>query len=375
MKKSSLPLRIITSLALLIVFLAGPPAGVLLRGESPAPYLQFPPVTTMVEPSSFSWIAFLGVLLFVIAATWPFWRRMAGRSWRGRSARPQRYLPWWGWIAAAGLVLFWVLAWNRFAWFEPFQRHTFFPLWFCFTILLNAVAVRMSGQSLLTHRPLFFTLLFPVSAAFWWGFEYLNRFVNNWYYTGTAEIGGWQYFGEASLAFSTVLPAVMSVRFILLQTEVFAKGYRDFPAMPWLASKALWSIVGAASVLALVAVGWMPDLTYPLIWIVPGLLWVVFQRGNGYINPLLKDASKGDLTLVWTSACAALLCGFFWEMWNMYSEAKWVYSIPALDRFHLFEMPLAGYAGYLPFGVICALVANSLLTVVTRKERVVQEGI
>jgi hypothetical protein len=291
------------------------------------------------------------------------------------SAHPQKGLPGWGWLAAAGVVVFWVLAWNRFAWFEPFQRFTFFPIWFCFIIFLNALAVRVSGKSLLTHRPLYFTLLFPTSAIFWWAFEYLNRFVNNWHYIGTSEIGGWQYFGEASLAFSTVIPAVMSIRFILLQTRTFAKDYRNFPEMPWLTSGALWSIIGVASIIALIAVGWIPDITYPLVWIMPGLLWVVWQRWNGYINPLLKGTSHGNFTLIWASAFAALLCGFFWEMWNLYSQAKWVYSIPALDRFQIFEMPVAGYAGYLPFGVICALVANSLLNTLTQKERVVQEDI
>lgn len=102
---------------------------------------------------------------------------------------------------------------------------------------------------------------------------------------------------------------------------------------------------------------------------------MVWQRWNGYVSPLLDDTSKGDLTLVWASACAALVCGFFWEMWNIHSLAKWTYSVPGLNRFYLFEMPLPGYAGYLPFGVICALVANSLLTTLRQQEGVVQEEV
>ena len=53
---------------------------------------------------------------------------------------------------------------------------------------------------------------------------------------------------------------------------------------------------------------------------------------------------------------AALACGFFWELWNWHSLAKWIYTVPYVDRWHGFEMPLLGYAGYLPFGVTCALV-------------------
>jgi len=55
---------------------------------------------------------------------------------------------------------------------------------------------------------------------------------------------------------------------------------------------------------------------------------------------------------------AALVCGFFWEMWNYYSLAKWVYSIPYVHRFQLFEMPVLGYLGYLPFGLLCIEIAE-----------------
>lgn len=367
MKQSSPAKRTITFLALLAIFIAAPLLGVFIRGGSVARYLQFPPVTTTAGSSSFSWIAFGSVLLFVILTTLPFWRRLGrklGAPGAGRQNAAQQRFPWWGWLAAAGVILFWVLAWNRFSWFEPLQRHTFFPLWFSFTVLLNACAVRISGRCLMTHRPLFFLLLFPFSAVFWWAFEYLNRFVNNWYYTGVAEISGWQYFGEASLAFSTVLPAVLSVLSVLLHTGLFSSAYRDFPEFPWITSRRIGGFIGVVSAAALMGIGWMPEYTYPLIWIVPGLMWIVYQRWNNYVNPLLKEVSRGDFTLVWSSAVAALLCGFFWEMWNLYSEAKWVYSIPALDRFHLFEMPLLGYAGYLPFGVICALAADSLRNLV-----------
>ena len=47
-----------------------------------------------------------------------------------------------------------------------------------------------------------------------------------------------------------------------------------------------------------------------------------------------------------------------WELWNFGSAAKWHYAIPYVERFRLFEMPLLGYVGYLPFGVLCVLVAD-----------------
>ena len=59
-----------------------------------------------------------------------------------------------------------------------------------------------------------------------------------------------------------------------------------------------------------------------------------------------------------SAALAALICGFFWEMWNFYSLARWTYSVPLVHRFQIFEMPLLGYAGYLPFGLECAVMGS-----------------
>jgi hypothetical protein len=51
------------------------------------------------------------------------------------------------------------------------------------------------------------------------------------------------------------------------------------------------------------------------------------------------------------------VCGFFWEAWNFYSYPKWVYHVPFVSWLKLFEMPLLGYGGYLPFAleVLCPL--------------------
>lgn len=38
------------------------------------------------------------------------------------------------------------------------------------------------------------------------------------------------------------------------------------------------------------------------------------------------------------------------------SYAKWVYAVPFVHDFQVWEMPLIGFAGYLPFGVECAAV-------------------
>jgi hypothetical protein len=69
----------------------------------------------------------------------------------------------------------------------------------------------------------------------------------------------------------------------------------------------------------------------------------------------LGGISKGNWRYVLGWGLAALICGFLWEMWNYYSMSKWTYQVPYLDVFRLFEMPIAGYTGYLAFGLECAM--------------------
>ena len=68
-------------------------------------------------------------------------------------------------------------------------------------------------------------------------------------------------------------------------------------------------------------------------------------------------------------ALAALLCGFFWEMWNFHSLAKWIYQVPYVQRYPIFEMPLLGYAGYLPFGLECALLGMIVDEAMRKREK------
>ncbi len=50
-------------------------------------------------------------------------------------------------------------------------------------------------------------------------------------------------------------------------------------------------------------------------------------------------------------------------MWNFYSLGHWEYTIPFVHTFEVFEMPLLGYAGYLPFGLECVAVVEIFLSV------------
>ena len=336
-----------------------PLVGVFLAGYPLARYLEFPPQTRYVQHASFSWGVFCIYALLILAVVFPLIRK-GFQSYQSHKTRPApltRFpFPWWGWLGVLSGIVSWILAWCRFSWFAALQPHTFTPLWVAYILVVNGLCFRRTGRCLLTRRTGFFLLLFPVSAIFWWFFEYLNRFVQNWFYIG-GDFSPWAYFWYATLPFSTVLAAVLSTREWLLSLSWFAKGFNNFrPISLSYVRPGSWLILCIAA-MGLCGIGVWPNYLFPLLWVSPLLIILSLQILFGE-KTILSEMAAGDWSRAAAAAGAALVCGWFWEMWNMFSLAKWEYSIPFVNRFQVFEMPLLGYAGYLPFGLECAVIGD-----------------
>jgi hypothetical protein len=82
------------------------------------------------------------------------------------------------------------------------------------------------------------------------------------------------------------------------------------------------------------------------------------MRPIGDVNRREREAVR--LAPGATGMTAALCWGFFREMWNAAMLAKWIYTVPGVERGRWFEMPAAGYAGHLPFRLECLLVIERL---------------
>ena len=357
------------NMVLTILLLLGLPlAGVWMAGHNLAPYLEFPPRTRYVQHAPFSWLVFIGMAVVIITVLLPF---VLGVILSNRLTRAMRVskgdvaevqdlgFPWWGWTALGAGLVFWVLAWTRFSWFKPLQLYTFSPLWFCYIVVVNALSYRRCGRCLMTHDTKYFLQLFVLSAVFWWFFEYLNRFVQNWYYVGCEHFSPLQYFIMATLPFSTVLPSVLSTEEWLAGYPRCCSGLNCFRPVRWGESKRGARGMTVLSAVGLFLIGLYPNQLYPLLWVAPLLLLVGLQRlSKG--PAFFPELAKGDWRRIFRLALAALICGFFWEMWNSLSLAKWIYTVPYVQRFKLFEMPILGFAGYLPFGLECAVIARFL---------------
>src|SRR5690349_1397900 len=119
-------------------------------------------------------------------------------------------------LFVSGLVLAaaaWIVAWGTSGFLS---EHSFFPLWLGYILAVNGLSEVRYKASLLKLMGRSFLLLFLISIPLWWFFEGMNAIVQNWHYHLAHPISSTQYVLEASLDFSTVVPAVLSTSFLLL---------------------------------------------------------------------------------------------------------------------------------------------------------------
>lgn len=346
-----------------------PACGLLLRGADIAPYLEFPPRTRYIDHAPFSGTVFAALLVAEVAFVVALLRRVARSAWQclRPAPAPARRFPRWGWAGVACCALSWLLAWTRLPHAADLQPYTFIPLWLSYIVVMNALAQRRTGSCPMLSSPRRYLLLFPASAAFWWYFEYLNRFVQNWFYEGVEGFGPVGYVVHASLAFATVLPAIEATAAWLSGYPVLTAGLDGF--QPWRPTAARhatrWAL--AIGALALLLLPFHPNALYPFLWLAPLAVLAATESLAGRATPF-RDGARGDWRPAIRYALAALMCGFVWELWNYGSHARWIYAVPYVGRYHLFEMPILGFAGYLPFGIECAIVAGWLMP--PKRERV-----
>ena len=245
-------------------------------------------------------------------------------------------------IGVALIAVFWPLNWTLPG--NP-TAYLFFPLWLGYILLVDALVLYRSGSSLLARSPRDFVLLFVLSAPAWWLFEVINWRTQNWEYQGSAIFSDVEYIVLCSVSFSTVMPAVFETA-ELVRTfpwiERVAGGGRVRATTP----VCVGLLVTGLTMLGLVLI-W-PRYFYPLVWV---SIFMILEPLNVWLGRrnFLHALQQGDWRPVVSLSVAALICGFFWEMWNYFSHPKWIYHTPGAEFLRVFEMPLLGYGGYLPF--------------------------
>ncbi len=267
--------------------------------------------------------------------------QFSARDERFQSAAPA---PVWTWLGVVLVAAAWAVSWFGP---PPLRYHTFFPLWLGYILIVDGLTFARAGESLLSTRRGRWPLLFLLSVPLWWLFEGANRFLGNWRYVLPYDYDPVHYALLASLAFSTVLPAIFSTASLLRTFPLFAAPRRWLRLDPspagLVAIAALGGGLFAASLL-------LPRYAFPFVWVGLFLLLDPVNRLLGW-NSLAAEVARGRWDTVLVLWAAGLCCGVFWELWNWRAMPKWIYEVPYAGEPKLFEMPLLGYGGYLPFAL------------------------
>jgi hypothetical protein len=248
------------------------------------------------------------------------------------------------WIGLVLIATSWPLSWLLPG---PRTHLLFFSLWLGYALTVDGLVWLRKGTSLLTRSRRAYGGLFLVSAPAWWLFELINWHTRNWQYVGKEEFTDLAYAFLATLSFSTVIPAVFGTA-EFISTLRWVKRLPRGPIIKPTRPVTIGFFLAGWVMLALL-IAW-PRSFFPFVWL---SVYFILEPINVWLGnrSLADNTAVGDWRPVMALWVGTLVCGFFWEMWNFYSYPKWVYHVPFVDFMRIFEMPILGYGGYLPFGL------------------------
>jgi hypothetical protein len=228
---------------------------------------------------------------------------------------------------------------------RPLSDYWFAAVWFGYIFVVDAIVYARDGKSLMTRFTKVFLAMLPLSAAGWWGFEWVNGFVQNWVYERPYDIPEWWAQVWSAVFFSTVIPAMW-------ESADLVGGLRVLRRLPRLrqftvSQPVLLGLI-ALGVLCFVLPAVWPLYFFPLIWGFVALILDPINYWRGFPS-ILGYWSRGDWRVPLALYGGGHLCGILWEFWNFQAFPKWHYQVPFVGFWHVFEMPLLGYLGYGPF--------------------------
>jgi hypothetical protein len=257
---------------------------------------------------------------------------------------PSAAFPVHGLIGIALIAVFWLLNWTLPG---PRTHWGFFPLWLGYCLTVDALVFYRRKTSLLTRNWRIYIALFALSVPAWWTFEALNLRLQNWYYDGGELFSPFWFAFWATINFSVVIPAIFGTAELAASFD-FVKRFRSGPIIR----------PDRSTTISFFFLGWMlfalmmawPRLFFPFSWL---SLFFILEPINIWLGypSLTRWTRVGDWRPILALWMGALITGFFWELWNYYSYPKWIYQIPWGDWLRIFEMPLLGYGGYMPFAL------------------------
>jgi hypothetical protein len=253
--------------------------------------------------------------------------------------------------AAAGLVVMVASETATLAGIEPFASWNTPIAWTGFIVFADSVVYQARGDSWLRTAPREFLVLAMVSIPLWLVFEWFNLFIRNWFYVGLPQNAALRYFGYA-WSFATISPALFEGAELV---GVWRGAHNSAPgAVPerpaWTTTLTASVVLGAA--LLLWPIVWPSQYLAAPVWL--GFIFLLDPLNYRLGEPsLLGDLRRGLYDRLINLVLSGFLCGVLWEFWNYWARTKWHYTVPIMEDFKIFEMPLPGYFGFPAFALEC----------------------
>ncbi|GAB4183741.1 MAG: hypothetical protein Kow00108_20990 [Calditrichia bacterium] len=242
-------------------------------------------------------------------------------------------------ISTAGLFLRW-----------QFFTQFYTPLmWTGYILLADGLNYLLNKKSYILTDRKEFVIMLPFSIGYWYIFEFYNLFIDNWYYIGLPENMVIRIIGYF-WAFATIWPGVLET-FQLIQNLKIRFPISIKPRTFSPRTMSLLMVAGAFfSIVPILLPYQLATYTAVLVWTAPVLLIdpILFKLERPSV---LTELKKGSLNLLFQLFLAGAICGFLWELWNYKAATKWIYKVPFGPDLYIFEMPVIGFLGFLPFAV------------------------
>ena len=254
---------------------------------------------------------------------------------------------WYGLLGALMIVLAEV---NFIFKLEPFASWYFPIIWFGCIFVIDSLIYKLRKHSLMHNDRQQFIFLMALSAIIWWIYELLNAQTGNWnYWSNGAPVAGMTLFifAKRTLEFSTVLPAFFETFELFKTLNLFS--HAQLKKVHKITKLFLFAMVGFG-IFSLAAQLIAPKIFYPLIWL--AFFFILDPINYLHKQPsIIKHLEDRRLHVPAITLLSGIVLGILWEFWNYWAVIKWTYNIPYLGFLKVFEMPILGYLGYLPFAL------------------------
>lgn len=355
-------------LTMIIIFFTPYIALLIKEGEIPPGFFHFPAVEATPKPGFNYLVVVITSLLFGAFLLLLLVPRLFGFKKNSTPVqRPPRVkLPSWFWIGLVLWGMIMIMFWAKLTGPKWIINWALLPLWWGFILMLDGVVfARNGGRSMVKNATAELVAMGVLSISGWLIFEYFNFFIDlNWYYPAANIMHHDEFLLYAVIGSSAFIPMAFEWYQLLRTFPTLNTRYRSGRKVQYTKTTKIILLVIAWALLF--GMSYYPNSLFYGVWLAPLAILIIVLGMLGIWTPFQSIKERGDWTSLVILAPVWVLQGLCVEWWNHLSyehalhgptanPGYWNYCIPYVNFTHIFNMPLLGYLGYVPFSLYCFL--------------------